>query len=43
MIITKEILNEKVPMDKIPTRLDSALNLYTNIKYKMKKGLLLYN
>jgi len=43
MIITKEILNEKVPMDKIPTRLDSALNLYTNIKYKTKKGLLLYN
>lgn len=43
MIITKEMLNEKVPKDKMPTRLDSALNLYTNIHYKDKTGILVYN
>lgn len=43
MIITKEILNQKVPKEMIPTRLDSALNLYTNIHYKNKKGIILYN
>lgn len=43
MIITKEILNQKVPKEMMPTRLDSAMNLLTNIKYKDTKGLLLYN
>lgn len=43
MIITKEILNQKVPKEKIPTRLDSALNLYTNIKKKKETGILVYN
>ncbi|MCM1052551.1 MAG: hypothetical protein NC483_01050 [Ruminococcus sp.] len=43
MIITKEILNEKVPKNMIPTRLDSALNLYTNINYKNKNGIIVYN
>lgn len=43
MIITKEILNQKVPKDMIPTRLDSALNLYTNIHYKDKTGIIVYN
>lgn len=40
MIITKEILNEKVPSNMFPTRLDSAMNLYTYIN---NKGLVLYN
>lgn len=31
MIITKRILNEKVPKEMMPTRLDSAVNLYTNV------------
>lgn len=43
MIITKEILNQKVPKEMMPTRLDSALNLYTNIYYKGKNGIILYN
>lgn len=43
MIITKEILNEKIPKDMIPTRLDSALNLYTNIHYKNESGIIVYN
>ena len=43
MIITPNMLNEIVPKDILPTRLDSALNLYTNINYKNKKGLILYN
>lgn len=43
MIITKEILNQKVPKDMIPTRLDSALNLYTNIHYKNETGIIVYN
>ena len=29
MIITKNMLNEKVPLEMIPTRLDSATDLYT--------------
>lgn len=40
MIITKDMLNQKVSKDMFPTRLDSALNLYTYIK---NKGLVLYN
>ena len=43
MIITKEMLNKNVPKDMMPTRLDSALNLYTNISYKNEKGIILYN
>lgn len=43
MIITKEILNQKVPKDMLPTRLDSALNLYTNIHYKNETGIIVYN
>lgn len=43
MIITKEILNQKVPKDMIPKRLDSALNLYTNVHYKKESGIVLYN
>ncbi len=43
MIITKEMLKEKVPKDMITTRLDSALNLYTNIHYKGETGIILYN
>lgn len=43
MIITKDILNDKVPISMFPTRLDSAMNLYTNIKVGDKTGLLVYN
>lgn len=43
MIITKEILDKKVPKEMIPTRLDSALNLYTNVLVNGKSGLLVYN
>lgn len=39
MKITKEMLNEKVPFDMFPTRLDSAMILYTYIN---NKGLVLY-
>ncbi len=39
MIITKDMLNQKVPEEIIPTRLDSATDLYTNTK----DGLILYN
>lgn len=39
MIITKNMLNEKVPLEMIPTRLDSATDLYTYTK----NGILLYN
>lgn len=39
MIITKNMLNEKVPLEMIPTRLDSATDLYTYTKH----GLILYN
>lgn len=40
MIITKEMMNNKISKDMIPTRLDSAINLYVNVK---DKGLVLYN
>ena len=43
MIITKDILDEKVPKEILPTRLDSAMNLYTNIKVNKKSGILVYN
>ncbi len=43
MIITKNILDEKVPVDQMPTRLDSALNLYANVNYEGNKGIVLYN
>lgn len=39
MIITKSMLNKKVPLEMIPTRLDSATDLYTYTKH----GLILYN
>lgn len=39
MIITKEILNQKVPRKMFPTRLDSATDLYTYTD----QGLILYN
>ena len=43
MIISKNILDEKVPKEMIPTRLDSAMNLYTNVSYKGHKGIVVYN
>ena len=43
MIITNNILDEKVPIEILPTRLDSAMNLYTNIKVNKKSGILVYN
>ena len=43
MIITENILNQKVPKEMIPTRLDSAMNLYTNINFQGNEGILLYN
>ncbi len=43
MIITKNILDEKVPKEMIPTRLDSAMNLYTNISYNGANGIIVYN
>ncbi len=43
MIITKDILDEQVPEYMFPTRLDSAMNLYTNVEYKGKKGIIVYN
>lgn len=43
MIITNEILNQKVPKDRMPTRLDSALNLYANIHFKNESGIIVYN
>lgn len=43
MIITKDILDEKVPKEIFPTRLDSAINLYTNVNINGKSGLLVYN
>lgn len=39
MIITQEMLKRKVPTEMIPSRLDSATDLYTNTKH----GLILYN
>lgn len=43
MIITKEILDEMVPVEMIPTRLDSAMNLYTYVSYHGNTGIILYN
>ena len=43
MIITSEMWKQKVPKKMIPTRLDSALNLYTNVHYKNEKGIIVYN
>ncbi len=43
MIISKDILDKQVPKEMIPTRLDSAMNLYTYIKYKNNKGIIVYN
>lgn len=43
VIITNNILDEKVPIEILPTRLDSAMNLYTNIKVNKKSGILVYN
>ena len=43
MIISKDILDKQVPKEMIPTRLDSAMNLYTYIKYKNNKGIIFYN
>lgn len=43
MIITKNILNKKVPKEMMPSRLDSAMNLYTNVKYNGKSGIIVYN
>lgn len=39
MIITKDMLNQKVPREMFPNRLDSATDLYTYTD----KGLVLYN
>jgi len=43
MIISKSILDKQVPKEMIPTRLDSAMNLYTYINYKKNKGIIVYN
>lgn len=43
MIITRNILDEKVPKQMIPTRVDSAMNLYTNVSYKGETGFIVYN
>ncbi len=43
MIITDDILDDKVPKEMMPTRLDSAMNLYTNVNSNGKSGILLYN
>lgn len=43
MIITKDILDEKVPTEILPTRLDSAMNLYTNVNINRKSGIIVYN
>ena len=43
MIITKDILNEKVPKEMLPIRLDNAMNLYTNVCYKNESGIVVYN
>ena len=39
MIITKDMLNKKVPKEMLPSSFDSATDLYTNTK----DGLILYN
>ena len=43
MIITNNILDEKVPIEILPTRIDSAMNLYTNVNINGKSGILVYN
>ena len=43
MIIANNILDEKVPIEILPTRLDSAMNLYTNVNINGKSGILVYN
>lgn len=43
MIITKDILDQKVPSDMIPTRLDSAFNLYTVVSFHHQLRIPLYN
>lgn len=43
MIITKNILDEQVPKEMMPTRLDSAMILYTNVSYNGKTGIIVYN
>ena len=43
MIITRNILDEKVPKQMIPTRLDSVMNLYTNVSYKDETGIIVHN
>lgn len=43
MIITKNILDKEVPKEMIPTRLDSAMNLYTNVSYNGESGIVVYN
>lgn len=43
MIVTKDIFEQKVPKEMIPTRLDSAMNLYTNVSYKNETGIIVYN
>lgn len=43
MIITENILDEQVPKEMIPTRLDSAMILYTNVSYNGKTGIIVYN
>lgn len=43
MIITKNILDEKISKEMMPTRLDSAMNLYTNVSYDGNTGIAVYN
>ena len=43
MIIANNILDEKIPKEILPTRLDSAMNLYTNVNINGKSGILVYN
>lgn len=43
MIITKDILDQEVPKEIIPTRLDSAINLYTNVSFENESGIIVYN
>lgn len=43
MIITQDILDEQVPKEMMPTRLDSAMNLYTNVSYNGNTGIVVYN
>lgn len=43
MIITKNVLDAQVPKEMMPTRLDSAMNLYTNVSYNGKIGIIVYN